>query len=183
MHHSRPYNLPDLLEEANTLEMLQVQGELLHQCVPVSVVWMSTPREKAVRGEKGCEVGREWLWAVLPCRSSLTWRLNSVGVTWETMCFLSLTSTTAVLLNLWNFRMGKESLHDQVTTGRSIKKVYLSSHKSEVRTTLGVTVSFLTVIWPYTLISSQVFQFHFLKRARQYHSVPGRGFGELMQWA
>lgn len=45
--------------------MLQVQGGLLHQCVPISAVWMSAPHEKAVRGEKGCEAGTERLWAVL----------------------------------------------------------------------------------------------------------------------
>lgn len=50
----------------------------------------------------------------------------------------------AVLLNLCNLRMSKESLHEQATIGRSLNKVYLIFHKSEVRMTLGFTVNFLT---------------------------------------
>lgn len=114
-----------------------------------------------------------------PCRSFLTWLLNSVDVTWETMCFLSLTSTMTVLLNLWNFKMGKSPW-----TGnhRQIRKQGLPDHPQEWgKNNLG----FHSQLPDYDLTIHvnlfPVFQFHFLKRARQYHSISGRGFGELMQ--
>jgi len=52
----------------------------------------------------------------------------------------------AVLLNLCNLRMNKESL-EQTAIGRSLNKIYLIFHKSEVRMTLGFTVNFLAGVF------------------------------------
>lgn len=139
---------------------------------------MSPPHEKAVRSENDLEAGTECLWAVLYALQDLSDMTaeHSVDVNWETMGFLWLTSTTAVLMNLCDLRISKESHCEQATINRSLNEVYLFFHKTEVRMTLVFRVNFLTgafvtMIWPYTLISSHFFQFYFLKRARQYHSL------------